>query len=240
MKQMLENAEFIHQQAIILVVDSALLMQQAAHSESKELQSTFSRAAINNSLFMVECASNSCIQSLELPESISSEIDKFSPMAKLDYYAFSKKYPKVDASRSEYRNVMELLSLRNQIAHPKPRKGKFLIDDVFYGETKSLKIPLDRRKWDATVANLTWNTVANFLRLFFIDSCKMNAGQTTNLLAMTETKIQRIPIGSSQTISDAEYEAVVKHIPEILNVLHLMSMSELKAKIGRNGRSSKD
>ena len=72
----LEDIEFADQRALALIVDLALLLEEALSSQDRWLGRSCARASITNSALLLECVANSCLFSLGLPSRLLEELDK--------------------------------------------------------------------------------------------------------------------------------------------------------------------
>ena len=75
--------EFKNKKYVDLLFDT-LVAFDVASSMPTETSGAIYRAAIVSSVVSLECAANICIDNLELPEEIYSQIEKFSIPAKFD------------------------------------------------------------------------------------------------------------------------------------------------------------
>ena len=217
-----DKIEFIDQRFITLALDIAYLLNESDKSKSEILKCTFVRSAISNLVPLVECVSNSCLFSLKLPTKLIEELDKLPPLAKLDYFLFIHTKNHIDRSRHQTELLVGVLKLRDQIVHPKPNSGKLSLksinEQIDYGVSKALKIPLDTREWTLVTAVLIKNIVFKFLINFFKVSCSFDIGRVTTILGMREKKLfHEQKYGTYFTVPKEEYVVIMKNLPELLD-----------------------
>ena len=77
--------DFVNQRALTLALDIATLLEESHRHENTSLGGSHARSAITNAALLLECVSNSCLFSLNLPARLLEELDKLASIAKLDY-----------------------------------------------------------------------------------------------------------------------------------------------------------
>lgn len=218
-------AEFIDQRALTLALDMAVLLDESKKKQGTELGSALARSAITNATLLLECIANSCLFSLALPTRLLDELDKLPPIAKLDYYLFSRRNTHIDRGCRETELAVDVLKLRDHIVHPKPKPGTTAeasgVLYIDYGATKALQIPLDSREWTHEDGLKVANALTNFLSQFFLVWAKQTIGQVTTLLAARERLlVQHGHVGWVQ-IPEGEYLLVKQWLPKILEFIDL-------------------
>ena len=217
--------EFVDQRALTLAMDVALLLEQSHQRQGESLGGAHARSAITSAALLLECVSNSCLFSLTLPARLLEELDKLSPIAKFDYYLFSRSGKHVDRGCRETELAADVLKLRDHIVHPKPKPGLIAGDGthqyVDYGETKSLAIPLDSREWTHEDGRKVAEAATGFLSSFFLTWCGQHKGQVTCLLTAREPIVIRHAPPAWVYIAESELQLVKRWLPELLEFMDL-------------------
>jgi hypothetical protein len=179
--------EFKNKKYLDLFFDS-LVAFDVATSMSGEKSNSLYRSSIISSVVSLECAANICIDDLELPEDIYSQIEKFTIPAKFDYFAYAKASRLIDKSRAEYSFLKTIISIRNDYVHQKVESGSLDREsfDIFYGIKKPSLFDNDIRKWGKREAEIIIDSGIKFLNYFFVEVCGMSRGMVTNILGCRE------------------------------------------------------
>ena len=187
--------EFKNKKYVDLLFDT-LVAFDVASSMPTETSGAIYRAAIVSSVVSLECAANICIDNLELPEEIYSQIEKFSIPAKFDDFVYEKFGCLIDKSRFESYCLHAVISIRNDYVHPKVESGAWVKEtfDVSYGTKKKSLFDNDIRKWGANEAEIVIDHCIKFLNYFFIDLCKFRKGQVAYMLGCRENFIREVEI----------------------------------------------
>lgn len=221
----LEDIRFIHQRALTIVVDVAVLLEQGEQHREAWLGSAQARAAITNAALFLECVANSCLFSLALPGRLLDELDRLPALGKLDYYLFSRKGIHIDRGCRETELASEVLKLRDHIAHPRPRPGTLVGSPeqqfIDYGSTKALALDFDNREWDHDDGKRVAAAAVRFLERFFIEWCGHSKGQVTGLLVFHEQDLVQREVAGWVTMRPRELELITKWIPELLHFMDL-------------------
>src|SRR5438552_12091440 len=69
-----------------LFADSVWLLRHAERATDDDIHGTLSRESLMASLFLLEAAANTCIESLDLVSAVFGEIDRLPVLAKYDIY----------------------------------------------------------------------------------------------------------------------------------------------------------
>jgi hypothetical protein len=168
---------------------------------------TYTRSSILNSLLLLECAANCCIDASKLPGQFGEEIDKLPFMSKFEFFlgrinptrAFNRGCREVQA-------VAELRKVRDSYVHPKVKKLPYCeATDLFgpdFGRTEHLRIPKDARRWHWNHAVLVLKSVNDFFNLFFLTWCNFDANTICGILLSSDPA--EIPGSASIAIDGVE------------------------------------
>lgn len=155
---------------------------------------SLSRASIIFSLLLLEAAANTCIEHLDLENSIQREVDRLPILGKFDFYlrtSFRNKQLERGVKQVEW--VKELKSLRDGLVHLKPHRVEWEKSSETSATTsavrsKVLDIAINPKFWDGEEAAKVARGVHGFLYYFFKEKCKYSATKVTSLL-FSESKV---------------------------------------------------
>jgi hypothetical protein len=174
-----------------------LAMLSRSISENIENGDSISRSSILSSIFALEGAANSLLESYETSKYLYKAFEKFGVLEKYEFLLSVKtRGVKFDRGRIEVQKVSELISLRNAYVHPKSLKSaqKYKqsgpikpIGSTYELSKKSpltqfLEIPEDSDEWNSEHAKIVINAVADFLSLFLIGLCELTPKEATQYL----------------------------------------------------------
>ncbi len=221
----LEDIEFKDQRALALIVDIALLLEEAQSAQARWLGRSCARASITSWALLLECVANSCLLSLALPNKLLEELDKLPALSKLDYYLFASARKHIDRGCRETELAADAIKLRDHVVHPKPKSGHLVQGTetpyVDYGTTKSLGIPFDVLEWDHAAAHKIGEAVFGFLRKYFLDWCALSKSRITTLLVVREKAMIQGDTQSWAAMPALEHALVKKWLPSALEILDL-------------------
>ena len=178
-----------------LLYDAVHLLYQAddvdPEKDSHGYEFTYVRSSILNTVLLPECATNCCLDALELPKSYGEDIDKLPFLSKLEFFLSRiNANAKFDRGCKEVQAVAELKSVRDSRVHPKVKKKQVSeIEPWFppdFGHTNLLKIPADCNYWTVQHAALALRSANDFFNLFFLDWCKFNANTVCEILLASD------------------------------------------------------
>ena len=177
-----------------LLADAAFQHRCAKDQTDSYIMSRYSRASVIASALSVECAANCLLGSLDISNSLRSELDKITPVAKIETYMRLQSINEFDRGRPEVQRVVELIKARNDYVHPKvssipattslPLDGgaDWIIPFSLQGEHwKELGIPKKSMFWSSSSSLAALGTVASFFTYVF-----------KTLLKASEEELQRI------------------------------------------------
>lgn len=225
-----KDIQFQDQRTLTLMLDVVLLIEQSELNSVIPVRAACARASVDNSVLLIECISNSCLFSLDLPSKLLEELDKLPPLSKLDYYLFSLASKHIDRGCRAVELAADILKLRDHLVHPKPKKGNLVSkgeqQTVCYGKTKCMNIPLDTREWNTQIAASIAGAVADFLRLFFLEWCGFGKSNVTSLLMLREKALIRKEISSWVVVPDEDIALLWKWVPQFLEVFDIRAKSD--------------
>lgn len=196
-----------------LLADAAFQHRHAKAEEDSYSMSRYARASVLAASLSVECAANCLLSSLDLSQALHSELDRLTPIAKVETYLRLRAIEGFDRGCVAVQRVVELTKARNDHVHPKasaipasvnkPQDGDdnwilpFNIDGEHW---KHLKIPKRSMFWSSTSSLAALGAVASFYTYLFCD-----------LLKATEDEIHRM-LPSRLEIGDAHVLTVFDEI----------------------------
>ena len=196
-----------------LLADAAFQHKHAKAEEDPYRMNRYARASVLAASLSVECAANCLLASLDLSQALHSELDRLSPIAKIEAYLQLKVIKGFDRGCAAVQRVVELTKARNDHVHPKtsaipasvnkPRDGgaNWILPFNIEGEHwKQLKIPKRSMFWSSTSSLAALGAVASFYSYLFCD-----------LLKATEEELHRM-LPSRLEIGDAHVMAVFDEI----------------------------
>ena len=117
-------ADEIHHRNFCSLFGDAIHFEKMSRTEVNALYSQrYARISIICSLLTLESAANCCLFCVEENKQLIDEIDKLSPLAKLDFFSTHGFQKKMDWGREEVQRAKELKQLRDSLAHPKVIKS---------------------------------------------------------------------------------------------------------------------
>jgi len=220
-----EDPKLVDKRHLTIVMDVVRLSQLALTAADGPPKQTLSRAAIGAAVLLTECTANSCLHALPLPSKLAEDLDRLPALAKLDFYLFAATAKQIDRACRETQLVAEVLKLRDQIAHPKPKRGQIAGESLEgradYGATKELKVPYDTREWTPATAQLVSNAVFAFLKKFFLDWCQHSKGHVTTILVAREERMIREKVETFVQMPAEDIRLIRAQNPEVLTFLDL-------------------
>lgn len=179
---------------------AARLIKPGAHHHNFESflhrtrEATFSRAAIINSVLMLESSANCCIYQLDLQSRYFSDIDKLPVLSKFEFYLQRVNAENtLDRGATIIQKANELIGVRNLLVHPKPYKSQYrkIEENQFsidLGETQFLKLPRSFLLCKHQYALDGFKAAMSFLNFFFLSLCSYNFHKVNNILLGDEVE----------------------------------------------------
>lgn len=196
-----------------LLADAAFQHRHAKQATDSYTMSRFARASVLASALSVECAANCLLFSLHLSKPLLTELDKLTPVAKVEAYLRLRAVDGFDRGRAEVQRVVELVKARNDHVHPKasairaeltsPQDGgdNWILPVNLDGEHwNQLRIPKRSMFWSDASSLAALGAVASFFTYLF-----------ATLLNATEDELHGI-LPSRLEIGDAHILAVFDEI----------------------------
>jgi hypothetical protein len=172
-----------------LLQDSVALAELAhERAHGYDLNATFARHSIIDSLLLLESVANTCLESLEIESSVFDELDRLPVVAKFDIYlrtGFANR--KLNRGLHVVAALRDLKILRDNFAHPKRQK---IIWEAWSKKestatcekTSVLGVSRDPSFWHPDEAIIVMRAVHDFVGYYFKALCKFNATQVASLL----------------------------------------------------------
>lgn len=163
-----------------LLTDAIIQYREAGNTDDSFRMNRFARASILASALSVECVANCLLISLDTSRRLSEELDRMSPLSKIEVYLKLNAKPALDRGDLKVSKISDLISARNDFVHPKvkgiPAKmnlpqdaGRewifpFSIDGVHHSQLSIPKVPLF---WSAQNAFEALKSISEFYRYLF-------------------------------------------------------------------------
>jgi hypothetical protein len=175
-------ASFRYVALLDLLADAAYQHRLAKSAPDSFLMSRHARSSVLASALAIECFANCLLESVEVPSSLREDLDKLSPIAKIDASLRLRQSDKFSRAQSEVQKAKELIQARNDFAHPKSVSWKATLQEpkdagsewmlpfTMHGQNwGSLGIPKQSPFWthDASLAVL--KVVRNLLKYVLVD-----------------------------------------------------------------------
>ena len=184
------------------------LANEKENSNETDLSSTFAKVAILSSVFALEAAANSILQSLNLSKTQFRKNDQLPILEKYKFFLFKAK-PNLafDDQSPAVTRIKELINFRHNQVHSKIDFQAFEEDadgHVVYPEielSKQLKLPFRSMFIEPKHAISALQALDNFLDVYFIDWCQMSV-QEVSLLLMHQSVHDGVGFPMSTPIYD--------------------------------------
>lgn len=189
------SAEYRYIAFFELLADSILQFREASSTEESFRMNRFARASILASALSVECVANCLLISLDTSRKLSDELDRMSPLSKIEVYLKLKSKPALDRGNLKVSKIADLISARNDFVHPKVKgipatmslpqdAGKewmfpFSIDGVHHSQLSIPKVPLF---WSAPNALEALMAISDFYRYLFCTLLNVDHDEMHDLL----------------------------------------------------------
>ena len=113
---------------VLIFTDAVMLYEAAAACENSDLNSAMAKASVLSVNCAVEAAANSFLQSIEINDKLSKELDKLKTLDKFDFilqWHTDKELPRGDA---HIQAIAKMIGNRNTMVHPKVNSRKAVIE----------------------------------------------------------------------------------------------------------------
>jgi len=163
-----------------LLSDAIFQHRHAAEAATPELASRFARASVLASALSIECSANALLATLDLTKPLMAELDKMSPLGKVESCLRLLGVESFDRGRVEVARVVELIKARNDHVHPKatrmpgtiyaPQDGgaEWIVPMSFDGaHYENLDMPKLSMLWSESSSRAALVAVAGFYAYLF-------------------------------------------------------------------------
>lgn len=175
-----------------LVYDAVHLLYMAAdvdvETDERGYEFTFVRSSVLNSLLLLECGANCCLDSLNLSGRYANDVDKLPVLSKYEFFVRSIS-PKTEFDRGcyEVQCATEVTSLRDRCVHPKVRKQPFTeiadgVREADFGVSEYLGVPVESTHWKPKHAATVLRSANNFLNLVLLNWCALDTDTVCDIL----------------------------------------------------------
>jgi len=178
-----------------LLADAAFQHKNAKVQTDSYLMSRYARASVLASALSVECVANCLLESLNISKSLRAELDRLTPVAKIETYMHLRSIEGFDRGCPEVQRVSELIKARNDYVHPKtsgiaatvrtPQDGgaDWILPLNIEGEHwRELKIPKRSMFWSAQSSVSALGAVATFFTYIFVTLLKSSEQDLQSML----------------------------------------------------------
>lgn len=191
-----------------LLADAAFQHQYAKQATDSYIMSRFARASVLASALSVECAANCLLTSLDLSRPLFSEMDRLTPVAKIEAYLRLRAITGFNRGSNVVQRVAELVRARNDHVHPKTtaipasvtelRDGgeNWILPFNIEGEHwDQLRIPKRSMFWSDSSSLAALSAVTSFFTYLFVTLLKANEDELHRVLA------SRLEIGDAHILA---------------------------------------
>lgn len=188
-------AEYRYIAFLELLADAIVQYRESNRTDDSFVMNRFARASILASALSVECVANCLLISLDTSSRLSDELDRMSPLSKIEVYLKLKSRPALDRGNLKVSKIADLISARNDFVHPKVKgiratmslpqdAGKewtfpFSLDGVHHSQLSIPKVPLF---WSAKNALEALMAISNFYQYLFCTLINVNHKEMHDLL----------------------------------------------------------
>lgn len=183
----LASAKFRYVAFYDLLSDAAFQHKLASQSTDSFMMSRHARASIIASVLSVECMANCLLDSVDAPKALREEIDKLSPLPKLETALRLTGINTFDRGRHEVQQAADLIRAKNDYVHPKTATldaaihepqdaGKdWTVPFVMQGEQwRSLGIPKQAMFWSKDASLSVLRAVCDFFKYLLVEVMKLD------------------------------------------------------------------
>lgn len=113
---------------VLIFTDAVMLYEAAVACDNSDLNSAMAKASILSVNCAIEAAANSFLQSIEINDKLSKELDKLKTLDKFDFvlqWHTDKELPRGDA---HVQTIAKMIGNRNNMVHPKVNSKKVIIE----------------------------------------------------------------------------------------------------------------
>lgn len=113
---------------VLIFTDAVTLYEAAVACDNSDLNSAMAKASILSVNCAIEAAANSFLQSIEINDKLSKELDKLKTLDKFDFvlqWHTDKELPRGDV---HVQTIAKMIGNRNNMVHPKVNSRKVIIE----------------------------------------------------------------------------------------------------------------
>lgn len=165
---------------LYLLCDASYCLKLASEESDSFKNNRLSRSSIMASALSIESCANVLISQLKYSKSYSNELDKLSPLGKIESFLRFKKFNAIDRGANIWQKIQEIIQIRNSHVHPKLMNidGSILPMikheehmeiplHIFNESWPMIKIPKSSIFWSHDAANKVLSTVISFYNTLF-------------------------------------------------------------------------
>ncbi|MCC2638275.1 MAG: hypothetical protein K0Q68_1994 [Moraxellaceae bacterium] len=173
-----------------LLADAIFQHKMAVNETNPFLSSRYARASIGASALSVECFANCLLALPESPKKLIEELDKLSPIPKVEIALRLQGFGDLDRGCSEVQKIAELIKARNEFVHskltaieaciglPQDAGSEWMVPISMTGEHwKQLGIPKVAMFWSRSSSLLVLSAICSFYRHVLVNLMKATEEQ---------------------------------------------------------------
>lgn len=170
-----------------LLADAIFQHKMAMNETNPYLCSRYARASISASALSVECFANCLLALSESPKKLLEELDKLSPIPKVEIALRLQGLGDLDRGRAEIQKIAELIKARNEFVHskltaleagiglPQDAGTEWIVPISMTGEQwRQLGIPKVAMFWSKESSLSVLSAISSFYRHVLVDVMKAN------------------------------------------------------------------
>jgi hypothetical protein len=188
----MEQGQWIEKSFATLITDAIESIYLAKAIPNPGSIGRFSRFAIMSCAVAIEGVANVCFAELPFSWDFISNLERnLKTLDKYELFLFQLQGKRImDRGCNEVQRIKELIELRNDYVHPKKTPLSVTPNSaseftVHCGRYNHLKIDKSYRTWKGGDGVSALRSVADFLNLFFLNWCKLEPRQITEMLFST-------------------------------------------------------
>jgi len=186
-----------------LLADAIFQHRMAMNETSAYLCNRYARASISASSLSVECFANCLLAISESSKKLLDELDKLSPIPKVEIALQLQGFGELDRGSSEVQKIAELIKARNEFVHskstaleanidiPQDAGTEWMVPISMIGEQwKQLAIPKVAMFWSRESSLIVLSAISLFYRYVLIDLMRADEELVNRIL------ISRVEFGN--------------------------------------------
>jgi len=116
---MIREVTVMENNFLLIFSDAVMLYETALGCKHEELNSALAKSSVLSTVYAIEAAANSFLQSIEMTKSLKEKVDKFSTIDKFDFVLQWHTDNHLSPGDSDVQAIKQLFKNRNSMVHPK-------------------------------------------------------------------------------------------------------------------------